>query len=111
MINIAARFEQEGLSYKINKEDVLRKFNVGDFFDGRDVGDRVLDFGPGYVDDMLFNLREFALPTSVIRKVCARLGGFELQVVSPLPAMPGMPGASRKSPSLFTKKFGNPPRA
>ena len=29
------------------------------------------------------DLREFALPTSVIRKVCARFGGFELQAVAP----------------------------
>ena len=62
----------------------------------------------------IIHLREFALPTNVIRKVCAWFGGFELQAVSPLWALPGMPGetaASAKNHSSFREFSGNPPRA
>ena len=45
------------------------------------------------------------LHTSVIRKVCARFGGFELHSVSPLPALPASAGERRERVSKIQLQY------
>ena len=54
MFNISAKFDENGISNYIDTESVIGQYKLAEFFEGKDIVDKVFDFG--YVDDMLFNV-------------------------------------------------------